>query len=165
MPPGKTLIVSEETEADWRGRVQLRGIRDHVYLLCRPFLAPPSHAQWLALIDTDAAMRERHGIDLVVFDSLAYFTPPQIETSTAALLECPTPLQRLTSAGMAVLLPHHPRRGSTFLGQAARGRGALLAHVEIYIEMYYYARPDELDRRRRLTDIGDLLKLTVFGLR
>jgi hypothetical protein len=44
---------------------------------------------------------------------------------TGALLECLTPSQRLTAAGMAVLLPHHPHKGKTVAGQAARGSGAL----------------------------------------
>jgi hypothetical protein len=51
---------------------------------------------------------------------------------------------------MSVLLPHHPRKGKTLAGQAARGSGALPSFVDIIIEMNYYAQPDDLDRRRRL---------------
>ncbi len=106
--------------------------------------------QWLALIDTAAAMRERHEIDLVVIDSLAHFLPAHSENSASALFECLTPLQRLATAGMSVLLPHHPRKGKTVAGQAARGSGALPGFVDIIIEMGYYGQPDDLDRRRRL---------------
>jgi RecA-family ATPase len=105
--------------------------------------------QWLALIDTALAMHQRHGCALVVIDSLAYFLPAHSENSASALLECLTPLQRLTAAGMSVLLPHHPRKGRTLAGQAARGSGALPGFVDVLIEMAYYAQPDDLDRRRQ----------------
>jgi hypothetical protein len=147
---GKAFIISEESEADWRPRFAHLGIRDNVDLLCRPFTAQPSMDQWLALIDTAAALRHRQGSDLVVIDSLAYFLPAHSENSASALLECLTPLQRLTTAGMSVLLPHHPRKGKTVAGQAARGSGALPSFVDVIMEMGYYADPDDLDRRRRL---------------
>jgi hypothetical protein len=147
---GKAFVVSEESEADWRPRFQHLGIRDHVDLLCRPFLAQPTLDQWLALLDTAAALRQRRGTDLLVVDSLAAFLPAHTENSSGALLECLTPLQRLTKAGMGVLLPHHPRKGKTLAGQAARGNGALSSIVDVSIEMSYYSQPDDLDRRRRL---------------
>ncbi len=148
--PGKAFVISEESETDWRSRFAHLGIRDNVDLLCRPFTAQPSMEQWLALIDTAAALQNRQGSELVVIDSLAYFLPAHSENSAGALLECLTPLQRLTSAGMSVLLPHHPRKGKTVAGQAARGSGALPSFVDVIIEMGYYAHPDDLDRRRRL---------------
>ena len=147
---GQAFIISEESEADWRPRFQHLGIRDHVDLLCRPFTAQPTMDQWLALMDTAAALHQRQGLALVVIDSLASFLPAHCENSASALLECLTPLQRLTSAGLSVLLPHHPRKGKTLAGQAARGSGALPSFVDIIIEMGYYAQPDDLDRRRRL---------------
>jgi hypothetical protein len=36
---------------------------------------------------------------------------------------------------MSVLLVHHPRKGKTLAGQAARGSGALPSFVDILIEM------------------------------
>src|SRR4051812_6523535 len=51
---------------------------------------------------------------------------------------------------MSMLLPHHPRKGKTLAGQAARGSGALPSFVDIIIEMGYHSHPDDLDRRRRL---------------
>jgi hypothetical protein len=147
---GKAFVISEESEADWRARFRHLGIPDHVDLLCRPFIAQPTMEQWLALIDTAAAVHDRHGSGLVVIDSLASFLPAHSENSAGGLLECLAPLQRLTAAGVAVLLPHHPRKGKTAVGQAARGSGALPAFVDVIVEMGYYARPDDQDRRRRL---------------
>jgi hypothetical protein len=147
---GKAFVISEESQADWRPRFGRLGVLDNVDLLCRPFTVQPNMEQWLALIDTALAMHQRHGCTLVVIDSLAYFLPANSENSASALLECLTPLQRLTTAGMSVLLPHHPRKGRTLAGQAARGSGALPGFVDVIIEMGYYAQPDDLDRRRRL---------------
>jgi hypothetical protein len=147
---GRAFVISEESESAWRPRFAQLGIRDNVDLLCRPFTAQPSMDQWLALIETALALRHRQGSDLVVIDSLAYFLPAHSENSAGALLECLTPLQRLTTAGMGVLLPHHPRKGKTVAGQAARGSGALPSFVDVIIEMGHYAQPDDLDRRRRL---------------
>jgi hypothetical protein len=147
---GRAFVVSEEREADWRPRFEHLGIRDHVDLLCRPFPAQPTMDQWLALIETAADLRRRQGTDLVVIDSLSKFLPAHSENTAGALLECLTPLQGLTAAGMSVLLPHHPSKGKTVPGQAARGSGALPSFVDIIIEMGYYSQPDDLDRRRRL---------------
>jgi hypothetical protein len=147
---GKAFVVTEESKDDWRPRLQRLGIRDRVDFLYRPFLAQPSMAEWLALIETAAVLRQGQGIDLLVIDSLSKFLPAHSENSAGALLECLTPLQRLSTAGMSVLLPHHPRKGKTVPGQAARGSGALPSFVDMIIEMGYYSQPDDLDRRRRL---------------
>jgi hypothetical protein len=106
------------------------------------------------LIDTAAALHQRQGCDLVVFDSLAYLLPPHTENSASAMYACVTPLHRLTKAGMSVLLPYHPSKGKTIAGQAARGSGALPSFVNVMIEMGFYAQPDDLDRRRRLVSFS-----------
>ena len=49
---------------------------------------------------------------------------------------------------MAALLLHHPGKGERPLGQAARGSGALLGHVDIAIEMRHPGG-DPLTRQRR----------------
>jgi hypothetical protein len=69
---GKSFVISEDGESDWRPRFSRLGIRDHADLLCRPFTARPNMAQWLALVETAAPMRQRRGSHLVVIDSLAY---------------------------------------------------------------------------------------------
>jgi hypothetical protein len=106
--------------------------------------------QWLALLEAAAALHRRQGSTLLVIDSLAQFLPAHCENSAGALLECLTPLQSLAAPGMCVLLPHHPRKGKTVPGQAARGSGALPSFVDVIIEMSHAAEPDDLDRRRRL---------------
>jgi hypothetical protein len=55
----------------------------------------------------------------------------------------------LTAEGLSVLLLHHPRKGAALAGQAARGSGVLASHVDILIEMNWYAHPDDDGDRRR----------------
>jgi hypothetical protein len=56
----------------------------------------------------------------------------------------------LTDRGVSVLLLHHPRKGTTLAGQAARGSGALGSNVDILVEMNWYGKPEDEDRRRWL---------------
>ncbi len=148
--PARALVISEESLADWRPRFRELGIRDGVDLLCRPFSTPADRDQWLALIEAAALLHDRKGTALVVIDSLGKFLPGHSENSASAMRDCLTPLERLAGAGMSVLLVHHPHKGKTLAGQAARGSGALPSFADIIIEMGYYTRPDDVDRRRRL---------------
>jgi hypothetical protein len=52
---------------------------------------------------------------------------------------------------MAVLINHHPRKGDPAAGQAARGSGALTGYVDVQVEMNWFARATDDDRRRTLT--------------
>jgi hypothetical protein len=148
--PGKAFVITEETRETWESRFRDLGISDQMDLLCRPFMTQPDKEQWLALIEAVAILHDRQGIDLVVIDLLSSFLPAHTENSAGAMLECLRPLQRLTTAGLSVLLVHHPNKGRTVAGQAARGTGALPGFVDIILEMGYYSRPDDVDRRRRL---------------
>jgi hypothetical protein len=71
------------------------------------------------------------------------------ENQARGMLEALLPLGPLLRAGMAGTLLHHPGRAERPLGQAARGSGALLGHVDISIDMRLpRGNPDS--RRRRL---------------
>jgi hypothetical protein len=148
--PGRAIVVSEERHADWRRRCMQLGLGSQVEFLCRPFAGKPSMAQWLALVDELARLRQSRPLDLVVIDTLASFTPGSTENSAAAMMAYLLPLQRLTAAGISVLLVHHPRKGPSQAGQAARGSGALCGFVDVLLEMYWHGRPTDPDRRRRL---------------
>ena len=56
------------------------------------------------------------------------FTSALTEVS---ILDALMPLGELTGRGMATLLLHHPRKRTAAPGQAARGHGALLGHIDI----------------------------------
>jgi hypothetical protein len=148
--PGKALVVSEEARAHWQRRHQRLDFGRSLCLLCQPFRRKPTRDQWLALISHIVALHEKHGFSLVVIDTISSFLPSGCENSSTATKEALLPLGELTARGVAVLLLHHPRKGRTLAGQAARGTGALNAHADIDIEMHSVRPASDPDRRRRL---------------
>jgi hypothetical protein len=169
--PGKAVVISEESPALWHQRNQKLHFGDQVRWYCRPFNHKPRPEEWSALIDHLAGLRDRHGLDLLVIDPLASFLPGRSESGAGSMLDALLPLQRLTSRGVAVLILHHPRKGEVRPGQAARGSGALAGHVDILLEMDWFSRPTDDDRRRRLdaysrhdeTPRRHLIELTADG--
>lgn len=148
---GKAIVVTEEGPEHWVRRSQLLDFGEHVCWLCRPFRGKPDRGGWLELIEQVAALQREHGLALAVFDPLATFLPGRDENNAGTMLEALLALQRLTAERMAVLLLHHPRKGTSAGGQAARGSGALAGFVDVLLEMNWYGRGMEEDRRRRVT--------------
>ena len=147
---GKAVVVSEETRANWEERSRKLGLGSHVRVLCRPFKGKPMLQEWLTLVEALVEVHADTGVDLVVIDPLASFLPGRNENLAGAMLESLMPLQQLTARGVSVLLMHHPRKGASPAGQAARGSGALAAFVDILLEMSWCGEPQSSDRRRRL---------------
>ena len=106
-----------------------------------------------------------------MIDPLASFLPGQDENSAAAMLRTLAPLQKLTAAGVGILLAHHPSKHPRPAGLAARGSGALPAFVDILIEMDRFDPKNDEDRRRRLhaysrferTPVHAILELNAAG--
>jgi hypothetical protein len=149
--PGKVVVVSEESIAQWQLRKQKFGFGPHVCWICRPFRGRPKPYDWAALLFHLVELRHEHQIDLAVIDPLAEFLPSKCESEASGLLGALKPLQELTAAGLAVLLAHHPRKHGKPDSSWARGSGALTAFVDIMIEMNYHGDPADPDRRRVLT--------------
>jgi hypothetical protein len=144
--PGKTVVLSEEAATLWAERARERDLGDQVCFIPRPFLAVPRPEEWQALLDRLLQLHEQHSIDLVVIDPLAPFC--RSENSARTMLDMLLPLGALTRRGLAVLALHHPSRGPAPAGQAARGSGALLGHVDISMELRHPGG-DQFTRRRR----------------
>jgi hypothetical protein len=147
----RAAIVSEESPALWRLRGERLDFGPQARFFCRPFTNKPTHDEWSALLDRLVALRAERGIDLAVIDPLSSFLPAGTENNADALTGALRPLERLTAAGLAVFVLHHPRKGTWRPGQAARGSGALGAYVDILVEMSRVpgSKPD--DRRRQLS--------------
>ena len=145
--PGKTVIVTEESTALWGDRARQLDFGGQACFFSRPFLTIPTPEQWHDLMRKILNLRQAHGIDLAVIDPLAPFL--QCENNARSIFETILPLCALTRAGMAVVAMHHPAKGAKPAGEAARGSGALLGHVDISIEMRL-PTGDPLTRRRRL---------------
>jgi hypothetical protein len=144
---GKTLVVSEEPQALWTERARQFDFGGRVCFFCQPFRHVARPEEWQALLDRLLTLGTQHGIDLAVIDPLAPYL--RQENQAQSMLQTLLPLGALTRGGMAVMLLHHPAKGHRQLGQAARGSGALLGHVDISIEMRHPGG-DPLTRRRRL---------------
>jgi len=144
--PGKTVVVSEEDATLWAARGRERDFGGNVCFFSRPFLSLPRPEQWHALLGRILQLREQHGVDLLVLDPLAPLL--RCENNPRSVFETLLPLTALTQRGMAVLALHHPAKAQTVLGQAARGSGALLGHVDISIELRHPGG-NPLTRRRR----------------
>jgi hypothetical protein len=147
--PARAAIVSEESADMWSLRASRLDMGQHLWL-CRPFEGLPTIEQWKALIDHLAGLRDSHDIQLVIMDPLVMFLPRSSESQASLMLEALAPLERLTRRGMAVLLLHHPSKGQRLGGQAPRGSGALCGSVDILLEMHWFTRAGDGDRRRRL---------------
>jgi hypothetical protein len=147
--PGRTALVSEESRELWELRRERLDFGNHTWFLCRPFSGLPSFAQWSALIDRLAQLKDASGVDLVAIDSLAQFLPGGTENLAPLMLERLAPLRRLTERRMAVLLLHHPRKGAAAPGEAARGSGALTAYADVIVEMDCCRRARTGNDRRR----------------
>jgi hypothetical protein len=147
----RAAVLSEEGQDDWARRCRRVGITsDHVSLFCRPFDSKPTMVEWRGLVAAMLELQRTEGLDLLVIDPLAVFLPGNGENLAGVMTEWLLLLRALTDRGVAVLILHHPRKGKTRAGQAARGSGALASHVDIVIEMHWYARAESDDRRRWL---------------
>jgi hypothetical protein len=146
---GKAVVISEEPSEHWERRSMRLPFGPQVCWLCQPLRGKPTLPEWERLLDHVLTLHREYVLDLVVIDALAGFLPGS-ENDAGAVLAALLPLRRLTSAGLAVWPLHHPKKGPTLLGQAARGSGALAASVDILLEMSWYGDPDDGDRRRRL---------------
>ena len=150
--PGRAVVITEEDEELWKERARRLGIGGQVTLVSRPFRGRrPTPDQWHQLIDSLAARHEAVGFDLVVVDPLADFLPSRTENNAAVVLDMLMPLQELTRRGVGSLILHHPHKGPTVAGQAARGSGALGGSVDVLIEMDPVGGLADDDRRRRLS--------------
>jgi hypothetical protein len=148
--PGVTTVITEELRPHWRARIELLSPGPNVCFFFRPFDGRPTQEQFNNLLTLLLQLRQDRQIDLVVIDPLACFLPIRTENSAEAMLAAFTLLRRLTEAGIAVLILHHPAKGNPSPGQAARGSGALSGLADILLEMRLPNAQDPTDRRRLL---------------
>jgi hypothetical protein len=146
--PGKALVVSEETEEIWAERRKSFDFGTHVCFICQPFSGKPSPEEWQALLDHILKLHAEHQFALAAFDTLTELLPCRSENDAVQIQRALLPIRRLTAAGMAALLTHHPRKERSGIGQAARGSSVLTGKPDIGMEMHHW-RPEDLDDRCR----------------
>lgn len=144
------LVVSEESESLWLDRGRRTPFGPDVRWVCRPFIAKPTRSEWLALVVHLAKMTARKPT-LIVFDPLAMVLPGFDENNAGTMIDALAPLRQFASAGHAVLLLHHPRKGRTL---EPRGSGAVTGLVDILIEMDGSPNEEKHPNRRWLRARG-----------
>jgi hypothetical protein len=145
---GRAVVVSEEPAGQWVERGRRLDLDGHVDWFCLPFAGTPTQWDWLDLVARLLCLHEEKPFALLVIDSLANLSPMRSENDAVQMLRPLKPLRRLTARGVSVLIAHHPKKGATLPGQAARGSGALGGFVDVIVEMHAASRrPGE---RRRL---------------
>jgi hypothetical protein len=150
----RTLIVSEESEGLWIRRRDNLELDDSVHVMSRPLLAKPDFSTWAEFVAFIAEQADRLQCDLVVIDTTSAFAPWRSENDAAEVQGTLTPLNRLTTAGRAVLLVHHIGKADQSEGRAARGSTALAGAVDIILELRRYRGEDPDDRRRVISGLG-----------
>jgi hypothetical protein len=146
---GRAVVISEEPPEKWVERSQRVDLDGHVDFFCLPFTGTPTEEAWRELLGRVARLHEQKSIALLVIDALANLSPMRSENDAVQMLKPLQLLRRLTERDVGVLIAHHPKKGPTLPGQAARGSGALAAFVDILVEMHAVSRRPG-DRRRRL---------------
>src|SRR5262245_45790330 len=148
--PGMSIVVSEEPRDLWPQRNRHQDFGSELSIVTRPFIGRrPTCADLDALNDQLLEYKAKRGLDLVVFDSLAYFLPARSENEAGSMANGLAPFIALAEHDISVFLLHHPSKGEPALGQAARGSGALLASVDIFLEMRHPGG-NPFSRRRRI---------------
>src|SRR5262249_20109366 len=130
---GKTMVISEENIGLWRPRFRKLNFGNNTGIYSQPFGGMNRDEVSPQLVEMLAAEHATQRFDLVVIDSLAYSLPPSAENNAPLMLEALGFLERFTRRGIAILLIHHPAKGKTLVGQAARGTGALGGLVDIMV--------------------------------
>jgi hypothetical protein len=147
---GQAVVVSEESAEHWHRRSRHLDFGDHVGWFCQPFPGRPHPDEWRAFVEGIADLRGHRDFSLVLIDALSAFFPGRGENNAGCMLEALAPLRQLTRRSLSVLVLHHPGKGDPPVGQLARGSGALSAAADILLEMRFYPKAPEDDRRRWL---------------
>ncbi len=150
----KVLVVSEEADEHWIERQRSIPLGTHVQLLSRPFRGNPSIEEWKQLASYAEGLAASGQLDLLVIDPLSTFLPGRSEADAGTLLNFLHPLRCVAQAGAAVLVLHHPRKGNSPDGHAARGSGVLSGYADTLLELHRFGSMANDNNRRRLTGVS-----------
>jgi hypothetical protein len=147
------LYVTEESETLWAERRDRLGLGDNIAFWPRPFLCKPGKAEWDAFLTDLRIVQEREKYDAIILDSLANLWPVRDENSSGEVGAALMPLHHAMGTA-ALCLVHQMRKSDGGEGTAARGSGALMAFVDIILEMRRFDPANHKDTRRVLTGYG-----------
>jgi hypothetical protein len=130
----RVLYCTEEHEGIWADRRDQLMIGNHVGMICQPFRARPTMAEWREFLNSLTATVRKYQFDLIVFDTLSKMWPVREENDAGQVEEALMPLWSLSQENIAVCLVHHTRKSGGEQFVASRGSGGLPAFCEILVE-------------------------------
>jgi len=144
------LYVSEEHTSLWIMRRDEFGfVTDRVRVLSRPFQGKPTLKDWKALVTEIVWAVQEYQADVVFIDPFATLAPVMDENDAGEVTAAITELQKVTEAGAATVLTHHPSKMGGGEGRSSRGSGALPGFVDVILEFGRYD-PSRTDDTRRV---------------
>lgn len=146
----KVLILSEESEAMWSRRRDELALNDGCHVLCRFIKQRPNSKEWKKIIEQCSEYCQQKHIDVVIIDTLSEFWCVTDENNASEVKAALLPLNELINKNIAVLLVHHFRKSGGNEGTAARGSGALGAHVDIMVDFTRLDGNNPRDTQREL---------------
>ncbi len=150
-PPGKVLLCTEEGPVLLKRRLERLGLGEDDLLILPRSAMTGRRTGWTETIQ-QIRLAARQGVCLVIIDTLAAFWDVEDENDAPKAGAALLPLQTLAQQrGIAVLLVHHLRKTPGEEGTAHRGSGAIVAAVDMAIEM---GRDPQKSNRRRLTALS-----------
>lgn len=132
--PCKTLILSEESQAEWCRRREDLELFGYIYLDCRSIITKLNTNEWLAFIEKNVKFCEEKGIELVIIDTISTFWPVRDEGNNPELDAALIPLNAFLVKNISVMLIHHFRKSGGTEGTATRGGGGLGSRADILLE-------------------------------
>ncbi len=147
---GPVVYLSEEPADLLRPKV--RALRGLVLRLVWRETTPRPKPRWAESIRAAAEEAHRTRARLIVVDTFAAWAglKAESEKDAGAVEEAIESLKAAAASGLAILLIHHHRKGGGEDGEAVRGSSALLAAVDIQLDLTRLPGEDAPPRQRIL---------------
>jgi hypothetical protein len=127
---GRVVYLSEEGAGTLKAK-----LTGHIRVLTRDSAWP--RPSWAELIADATAEAKRIDSRVLIIDAFSFWSSlgEGQENDSAVMQRTLGALVEATSAGLAVVLVHHQRKGGGEDGDAVRGSGAIFAAVDMLIEV------------------------------
>lgn len=144
---GQIVVATEEPYSLWSARRDELGLDGRVGILDRTPAGKCNWSAWCEVVDFLADKAKTGEVGWVILDTVAAIWPVADENDASSMMAALTPLRKISEAGAAVLLVHHPRKSGGDDFTAARGSGAFAGFVDILVELQRpQGDPDSTER-------------------
>ena len=151
--PSNVLVVSEESQAQWKKRRDELHLENNLFFLCRPFFTKPTHGVWKSFLQFAATKAQTLSCDLICLDTLGSLWPVHNENDAAEMQEALAPIRYLTEVA-AVLGNHHLKKAGGEEGTGARGSSSLTGFADVILELKRLDPADIHNCKRTIRGLG-----------